>query len=73
MCSTLLSFFLLVPIVLVGNKKDLRNDDTTRKELAKSKQEPVKTEEGRAMAEKIRSCTYLDCTAKYNQGVGVVF
>ena len=41
----------------VGNKKDLRNDNTTRKELAKSKQEPVKTEEGRAMAEKI---TYLN-------------
>ena len=27
-----------VPIILVGNKKDLRNDDHTRRELAKMKQ-----------------------------------
>ena len=66
-------FSPLVPIVLVGNKKDLRNDDTTRKELAKSKQEPVKTEEGRAMAEKIGAYAYLECTAKYNEGVREVF
>ena len=37
-----------VPIILVGNKKDLGNDEhTTRRELAKMKQEPVKPEEGR--------------------------
>uniref|UniRef100_A0A8C0LES7 Ras homolog family member B n=1 Tax=Canis lupus dingo TaxID=286419 RepID=A0A8C0LES7_CANLU len=30
-----------VPIILVGNKKDLRNDEHTRWELAKMKQEPV--------------------------------
>ncbi|KAK4302096.1 hypothetical protein Pmani_025783 [Petrolisthes manimaculis] len=29
-----------VPIILVGNKKDLRNDATTIKELQKMKQEP---------------------------------
>uniref|UniRef100_A0A8C7DG29 Ras homolog family member Ca n=1 Tax=Oncorhynchus kisutch TaxID=8019 RepID=A0A8C7DG29_ONCKI len=28
-----------VPIILVGNKKDLRNDEHTRRELAKMKQE----------------------------------
>lgn len=27
-----------VPIILVGNKKDLRNDDHTKRELAKMKQ-----------------------------------
>ncbi len=27
-----------VPIILVGNKKDLRNDDHTRRELMKMKQ-----------------------------------
>lgn len=27
-----------VPIILVGNKKDLRNDENTRRELAKMKQ-----------------------------------
>lgn len=29
-----------VPIILVGNKKDLRNDEHTRRELAKMKQVP---------------------------------
>ncbi len=64
---------LVVPIVLVGNKKDLRTDEATRRELAKSKQEPVKTEEGRAMAEKIGAYSYLECTAKFNEGVREVF
>lgn len=30
-----------VPIILVGNKKDLRNDEHTRRELAKMKQVSV--------------------------------
>jgi len=62
-----------VPIVLVGNKKDLRFDDQTRKELSKSKQEPVRTEDGRAMAEKIGAYAYLECSAKLNEGVREVF
>ncbi|XP_046355421.1 ras-like GTP-binding protein RHO [Haliotis cracherodii] len=62
-----------VPIILVGNKKDLRNDDNTRRELSKMKQEPVKTEEGRAMAEKIGAFAYLECSAKTKEGVREVF
>ncbi|KAF6211974.1 hypothetical protein GE061_012491 [Apolygus lucorum] len=53
-----------VPIILVGNKKDLRNDPNTIRELAKMKQEPVKPEEGRAMADKINAFDYLECSAK---------
>lgn len=41
-----------VPIILVGNK-DLRNDEHTRRELAKMKQEPVKPDEGRDTANRI--------------------
>lgn len=48
-----------VPIILVGNKKDLRNDPHTIKELAKMKQKPVSSEEGRAMAEKIQAHGYV--------------
>lgn len=62
-----------VPIILVGNKKDLRNDPSTIKELAKMKQEPVKPEEGRAMAEKINAFAYLECSAKSKEGVREVF
>ena len=62
-----------VPIILVGNKKDLRHDPNTIKELAKMKQEPVKPEEGRAMAEKINAFAYLECSAKSKEGVREVF
>ncbi|XP_076039887.1 ras-like GTP-binding protein Rho1 isoform X2 [Oratosquilla oratoria] len=62
-----------VPIILVGNKKDLRNDPNTMKELQKMKQEPVKPEEGRTMAEKINAFAYLECSAKTKEGVREVF
>ena len=77
-----------VPIVLVGNKKDLRNDPSTIKELARMsefyvlfldcktkflEQEPVKIEEGRAMAEKIGAKHYIECSALSGDNVRKVF
>ena len=62
-----------VPIILVGNKKDLRNDEATKAELAKMKQEPVKSEEGRAMSDKIGAFAYIECSAKSKDGVRDVF
>ena len=62
-----------VPIILVGNKKDLRNDPTTRQELERMKQAPVRTEEGRAMAERIAAAAYVECSAKTKEGVREVF
>ena len=55
-----------VPIVLVATQKELRYDDETLRELAKSKQEPVNAGEGRAMAEKIGAYAYVECSAKWN-------
>lgn len=62
-----------VPIILVGNKKDLRMDETTKRELAKMKQEPVRIDDGRAMADKIGAFGYLECSAKTKDGVRAVF
>jgi len=62
-----------VPIILVGNKRDLRNDEGTKRELMKMKQEPVRIEDGRAMADKINAFAYLECSAKTKDGVREVF
>ena len=62
-----------VPIILVGNKKDLRNDPNTNKELGKMKQEPVKLEEGSAMADQIHAFAYHECSARSKEEVSEVF
>lgn len=62
-----------VPIILVGNKKDLRNDEAVKHELSRLKLEPVKPEEGRAMAARIGAYDYLECSAKTKDGIWEVF
>ncbi|KAG8445697.1 hypothetical protein GDO86_010470 [Hymenochirus boettgeri] len=62
-----------VPVILVANKKDLRNDEHIRNELARLKQEPVRAEDGRAMAVRISAFDYLECSAKTKDGVREVF
>ena len=62
-----------VPIILAGNKKDLRNDENTKRELSKTKQEPVKSEEGSFICERIKAYAYLECSAKTREGVRDVF
>lgn len=56
---------------LMYDLQDLRNDPHTIRELAKMKQEPVKTEDGRAMAEKINAFAYLECSGSKQISNGV--
>ncbi|XP_063050683.1 cdc42 homolog [Engraulis encrasicolus] len=58
-----------VPIILVANKIDLRNDEYTKSWLSRQGQEPVTTEEGRVVAERIGAYAYLECSAKTKEGV----
>ena len=62
-----------VPIILVGNKKDLRNDTSTLKELRRMNQTPVKCEDAESVANEINAFAYLECSAKTKDGVREVF
>lgn len=62
-----------IPIILIGNKKDLRHDDKIKQELARHKLEPVRSEQGQKMAEQVGACAYLECSAKTKDGVREVF
>jgi len=62
-----------VPIILVGNKKDIRNDEQVLMELAKAKESPVRPEEGKSMADRIGAVSYMECSAKTKDGVREVF
>ena len=61
------------PIVLVGIKKDTRNDPTEIKRLHEMKLEPVTSQEGQAMAKEIQAFAYIECSAKSKEGVKEVF
>ncbi|KAJ3279961.1 GTP-binding protein Rho1 [Blyttiomyces sp. JEL0837] len=62
-----------LPIVLVGCKKDLRSDPSTIAQLGAAGQRPVSYDQGYATSQKIRAFAYVECSAKYNDGVTDVF
>ena len=69
-----MSFFLsmvVVPIVLVGNKKDLENDVNFPHD--KTNIQRIKMKDCHAVAQKIGAFAYLECSAKLNDGVKEVF
>ena len=59
--------------MLVGNKKELRSDQRVVDTLAKINKVPLKTEDGLVMAGNINAYTYLECSAKQNEGIDEVF
>ncbi|XP_023018795.2 ras-like GTP-binding protein Rho1 [Leptinotarsa decemlineata] len=62
-----------VPVILVGNKLDLRNDPEVVRSLKQMKAHPVTCQEGERMARKIGAVKYMECSAKYLLGVKDVF
>lgn len=62
-----------VPYVLVGCKKDLREDPTTIRELQKLSQKPVSEDQGKQKSEEIEAFAYVECSARTTDNVKTVF
>ncbi|XP_063932748.1 ras-like GTP-binding protein rhoA [Zophobas morio] len=62
-----------VPILLIGTKSDLREDEEELEKLEKLKKKPVTREDAEAVAKRIEVITYLECSAKTKFNVQTVF
>lgn len=62
-----------VPVILVGNKSDLRDDPETIQHLNKLRQQSVTLTQGLAIAKKLGATKYMECSAKTGKGLRDVF
>ncbi|XP_029537295.1 rho-related GTP-binding protein RhoG-like [Oncorhynchus nerka] len=61
------------PILLVGTKKDLRNDSEVLKKLKDQNQTTITQQQGIALARQIQAIKYLECSALNQDGIKEVF
>jgi len=61
------------PIILVGTKVDLREDQVTTEKLASKKQAPITYEQGLQMIQEIGAVKYMECSALTQTGLKAVF
>ncbi|KTF92875.1 hypothetical protein cypCar_00015805 [Cyprinus carpio] len=62
-----------VPILLVGTKKDLRDDPEVLKNLKEKNLTVVSQQQGVALARQIQASKYMECSALSQDGVKEVF
>lgn len=62
-----------VPILLVGTKKDLRDDQEVLERLREQDQTTVTQEQGISMAKEIKAVKYLECASITQDGLDEVF
>lgn len=62
-----------VPIILVGLKKDLREDPVAIEEMRKKSLRFVTAHDGEAAAREINAKRYLECSSLSGEGVDDVF
>lgn len=61
------------PIILVGNKIDLREDPDILRQLDELKQVPITRTQGLGVAKKIGAIKYMECSAKTGKGLKEIF
>ncbi|XP_020389270.1 rho-related GTP-binding protein RhoG-like [Stegostoma tigrinum] len=62
-----------VPMLLVGTKKDLRNDPETIKKLKEQSLSPISHHQGNGLAKQIQAVKYMECSALNQEGIKEVF
>lgn len=62
-----------VPIILLGTKADLRDDESMAKLLAAKGMRMVTAEEGQARAKEIGAVRYVECSALTQEGLKDAF
>jgi len=58
-----------VPIILVGTKADLRNDEDALERLSSRKLAPISFHQGNEMKKEIGAITYVECSAVDGEGL----
>ena len=61
------------PIILVGTKVDLLDDEVTLENLKQSNISPITTAEGVKLAREINAAAYMECSSLTGKGVKEVF
>jgi hypothetical protein len=61
------------PLLLVGTQCDLRQDVKVLIELARRRERPVPEQDARALADKVGAVGYVECSAKFNWHVVLLF
>lgn len=62
-----------VPLILVGLKKDLREDPVAIEEMRKKSLRFVTTHDGEVVAKEVGAKRYLECSSLSGEGVDDVF
>ncbi|NXR46070.1 RHOD protein, partial [Hippolais icterina] len=62
-----------VPVLLVGCKMDLRQDQEMLQKLKDGRMQPISRLQGEAMARQVRAVSYMECSARYRDNVENIF
>ncbi|KAJ3274756.1 GTP-binding protein Rho1, partial [Borealophlyctis nickersoniae] len=66
-------FSSTAPIILVGCKKDVRDDPEAVESLKRAGVEPVTFDQGSEVASRIHALAYHECSARTGEGVTAIF